>query len=171
MNRFVSLVLVLLMCFAALSEAAVKQPEFLPCVCGFEECVCFAREGDTGYLVQTARSLLFEMNLLDKLHPQAKFDENMKTALLDFQELKGLDRTGLLDDETLTMLFATEHEMLIPDVRCFYVPVNGGQELHISSVCSGMIDSRMVSARSGMYLCHEGVTRLCRVCCSSLINN
>ena len=169
MKKITLLIVCILMAFGSVLSEAVHED--LVCICGLEECICFAKEGDSGYLIEAARNALIEAGYLGKAHPKATFDGDMKAALTAFQRDKGIEETGVLDDATLLMLIAPDAETEVPQEKCFYVPVKGGNELHLSAVCSGMKEPRIVSAHIAARLYAGGHADWCDVCCRRLINN
>lgn len=159
------LAVLMIICISAYSEALPSHDGgFLSCACRLEECVCFAQMGDTGYLIEAVRELLNQSGYTLPKRPKATFDDEMLYAVLNYQKDMGIYESGMLDDETLTMLFGTEKYAASYYFPCFYVPVNGGEKLHADAACSGMLHPRMISAENAAYLSVNYGVYYCKHC-------
>lgn len=120
--------------------------------CGQTPCVCFLQEGDEGIAVEGVTALLAAQGYLPK--KSATFTKNVTAAVVSYQSDNGLEKTGMLDDDTLTLLVfgKTSDELTAADgssdPNTVWVPVNGGKKRHGKSTCSGMDHPRKMSVRN-----------------------
>lgn len=130
------------------------------------------REKDEGPAVTAMIRLLKDQGWLAENHAAGVFDEDVTFAIMAFQEQNGLEATGYMDDETLTLLIwglsVEELNEAISDNLTEYVwlPTHGGQKFHADETCSGMIEPRIVTARNAIAL---GVSP-CRKCAKAYEN-
>lgn len=130
------------------------------------------RENDEGPAVNAVIQLLKEQGWLTEKHAAGVFDGDVTRAVCAFQGTNALEITGMLDDETLTLLIwgflPEELNEILPESRAEFVwlPTHGGQKFHTSQTCSGMIEPRMASARNAIAL---GVSP-CKKCAGAYAN-
>lgn len=143
-----AIMLILLMMLPACSLAS----SFIRDDCGHSPCTCFLQEGDEGLAVQGVIRLLKEQKYLKGTPP--KFTADVTKAVKALQESYGLEKTGTLDDDTLTCLIWGMTADMLSDSKPrssaaeVWVPTNGGKKRHSSPMCSGMISPRKMSSRN-----------------------
>ena len=135
----------------------------IPCLCGLEDCLCFIRLGDEGRPVAFLQAILIQRGYFTAEDISPLFDETVLTAVQDFQRDNCLPPTGLMDDETLTILIwgmtPAELDTLQPWSigQPVWIPTDGGVRQHSDPYCCDMHDPRLVSYRNaiamGMYPC------------------
>lgn len=131
------------MCFAEIS-----------CCCGLEHCSCFIQLGDGGPEMEYIQHALIQQGFLTMSDDASIFDQKTLQAVLLFQEANHLPATGMLDDNTLTLLLWG----MLPDIldqtqpltngRAIWIPTDGGIRRHIKPSCCKMFDPRRVSVRN-----------------------
>lgn len=135
-----------LLCCSCLGE--------MPCICGQDPCTCFIQLGDAGPAIDCIQHALIAQGFLQPTQDSSFFDEQTLQAVLHFQEAHSLPQTGMLDDETLTLLL---WEMLPDELdkadplsngQPVWIPTDGGIRRHVKRTCSGMFDPRRVSVRN-----------------------
>lgn len=120
--------------------------------CGQTPCVCFLQEGDEGIAVEGVTKLLAQQGYLAK--KSSSYTAAVSKAVTAFQSGNGLEQTGMMDDDTLTMLIygQTSDALTAADgnsnPREVWVPVNGGKKRHGKATCSGMDHPRKMSVRN-----------------------
>ena len=119
-------------------------------------CQCFIQRGDEGGAVKKIIRILIDKKYLPKGTPVGVFTVEVEYAVKQFQRDNDLDETGMMDDDTLTLLL---WDMLPEEVdakygsfgescKTVYIPTDGGKRRHISPKCSRMEDPRKVSVRN-----------------------
>ena len=173
MKKILSLLLVLLASgvYCALSEAVaetISDDEYtaIICDCGEESCSCFIQKGDIGNSVRTVINILTEKGFLNDSHRVDTFDDELELAVKEFQKANDLEQTGMLNDETLTLLLwdklPEELNKENPDEGMqVWIPTDGGVKRHRVSTCSSMLDPRKVSLRNAKYMGFYP----CETCC------
>ena len=147
-KKFLTFLAFLLICSSATASIHIS------CDCGQESCVCFIQLGDEGKFVSSVIKLLKEQGYCDKKQKVAVFDEGVLKGVLRFQKEHGLPQTGMLDDDTLTLIiFGLSPEGLDkahPLSRADYnwIPTDGGIRRHRKPSCCDMYDPRKVSIRN-----------------------
>ncbi len=128
----------------------------IPCRCGLDDCTCFIQFGDGGVPVEFIQNTLTAQGYLAAKDDHTLFDEPTLQAVLRFQREHGLPETGMMDDETLTLLLwgmlPDELDKARPDTSRLemWVPTDGGIRHHIDQFCCGMYDPRLVSQRNAL---------------------
>lgn len=128
----------------------------IPCQCNQTECTCFIQLGDEGPAVEFIQNALISQGYLSPGDDASSYDEFTYQAVIRFQQQKGLSPTGMMDDDTLTLLLWG----MLPDeltaakpgssVLVMWIPTDGGKRHHDKEDCSGMHDPRLVSQRNAL---------------------
>lgn len=126
----------------------------IACVCAQEHCTCFIQLGDEGKAMEHIQHALIEQGYLLRADDASAFDEKTLKAVLSFQEANELTATGMLDDETLTLLLwgmlpeELDRERPFSNGRAVWIPTDGGIRRHVKPSCCSMFDPRLVSVRN-----------------------
>ena len=128
----------------------------IPCICGQEDCLCFIQMGDEGHPVEAIQNQLVSQGYLAQNDDASIFDENTKMAVIAFQLENNLEATGMMDDDTLTLLLWG----LLPDEldqvdplsigKPVWIPTDGGIRHHKRATCCAMLDPRLISQRNAL---------------------
>lgn len=130
----------------------------IACICGNEHCTCFIQIGDGGPQMEYIQHALIEQGYLQHQDDAAIFDERTLQAVLRFQTANNLPATGMLDDQSLTMLLwgmlPDELDKADPQSngRGIWIPTDGGIRRHRNHGCSGMQEPRLVSVRNADFM-------------------
>lgn len=144
---------VLALCLCLVFHAASAE---IPCACGLAECICFIQLGDEGMPVEAIQNTLVIQGYLAPNADGSSFDERTLQAVIAFQTKHGLEPTGMMDDETLTLLLwgmlpeALDAAQPFSSTLTVWVPTDGGKRHHDKPTCSGMLDPRLVSQRNAL---------------------
>ena len=161
-RRFMALVLLLTLLSAQAVLAAGKS--HIECNCVTRRCECFIQYGDEGGAVKKIIRLLKDKGYLDLGLSTEELNGPVENAIIAFQTDNKLEPTGQMDDETLTLLLwnmtPEQLDIVNPNYRTVYIPVNGGKKRHLNPDCSGMDHPRKVSDRNAKALGFEG----CKKC-------
>lgn len=145
MRRFVILLTFMLL-LTSVSSAEIT------CVCNSDRCICFIQFGDSGKAMESIQHALIEQGYLMKSDDAYLFDENTLNAVIRFQEAHALPMTGMLDDNTLTLLLwgmlPEELDKTNFSGKAVWIPTDGGIRRHIKPCCCKMFDPRCVSIRN-----------------------
>lgn len=123
------------------------------CDCGQKECVCFIQMGDEGIAVKGIIKRLADQGYL-KSGKGSTYNERVVDAVCAFQKDNGVQATGMMDDDTLTLLIwgmdaeALDRAKPKSNPGTVYVPTDGGKKRHKKPTCSGMYDPRKMSVRN-----------------------
>ena len=126
----------------------------ITCECGLDHCVCFIQLGDGGPEMEYIQHALISQGYLKTANDASLFDEHTLNAVLDFQSSHDLPQTGMLDDDTLTLLLwgmlPEELDVAEPasNGKPIWIPTDGGIRRHAKSTCCDMLDPRRVSVRN-----------------------
>ena len=152
----------LLACLCLWIGFAFSETEENPfaCTCGEEVCECFLQEGDIGPSVQGVITYLKERGYLSHAHSRGVFDEEVTLAVKAFQKDMDLIETGMLDNETLTLLifYGLPESMYLWNERAgklVYIPTDGGIRRHKTPTCCGMLSPRKISVLNAEALLME----------------
>ena len=85
------------------------------------------------------------------------FDSGVHEAVCAFQQDHGLTQSGMLTDETLTMLIWGESSY--EEGVTVWVPTDGGKKRHDKPTCSNMHDPRKMSSINAQQLGIEACKR------------
>ena len=132
----------------------------IPCDCGQEPCACFIQIGDSGSFVAGIIDRLIDQGYLETGMEKNSYSRTVEAAAGRFQQDHGLPQTGMMDDDTLTLLIwgvlpealdarqpvERDRPETYPDM--VYVPTDGGQKRHSNPDCCDMYDPRKVSIRN-----------------------
>lgn len=146
-------VLLLTLCLCLLSCAACAE---ILCICEQAECLCFIQLGDGGMAVEAIQNALIDQGCLAAKDDASAFDENTRQAVIAFQTANGLSPTGMMDDDTLTLLLwgmlPEALDAAQPDSSNLpmWVPTGGGIRHHDTPTCSAMHAPRLVSQRNAL---------------------
>jgi len=135
-----------LFCILLLFLFGVAQAE-IECSCSAKKCECFVQRGDEGVAVKAIAALLIDQGYMPDKRINT-FSEEMHNAVMAFQSMHGLDETGMLDDETLTLLIWGLDDESDEEQSVVYVPTHGGEKYHRTITCSSMQNPRKMSLRN-----------------------
>ena len=172
--RIIRIVLCVLLMLSISTDgfAFTSASSYIPCDCGMDDCICFIQLGDSGGFVKGIVDLLIEQNYLDANVPKNQFSGNVRSAVEQFQNDHNLPATGMMDDDTLTLLIwgmlPEELDAVMPVKKSepetypdtVYVPTDGGKKRHSNPECSDMYDPRKVSIRNAAKLKYDA----CKKC-------
>lgn len=151
-KSFALLIILVLATGSALADRLSRS--YIPCDC-IGHCVCFIQKDDEGNFVKAIIKELIKKNYLPKKTPTGLFTEDVEKAVKQFQSDHQLEQTGMMDDDTLTILLwnmtPNELDKTTTDKKAHmtvYIPTNVGKRRHKSPSCSGMISPRKVSIRN-----------------------
>lgn len=128
----------------------------IPCQCGREHCECFIQYGDRGPAVEFIELALVEQGFLVENTADGYFDQQTYSAVCRFQAFHSIPCTGMMDDETLTLLLWSmlpeELDEARPDLSplIMWVPTDGGIRHHDNPKCCSMTDPRLVTQRNAL---------------------
>ena len=148
--RRISVILMLLLLIPSLANAEI------PCECKQEPCSCFIQYGDTGLSVLHIEEALASQGYLAGEIVDGYFDQKTVAAVKQFQIAHGLSPSGVMDDDTLTLLLwgmlPPELDAARPDTSSLVVwgPTDGGKRHHDNPHCCKMTNPRLVSQRNAM---------------------
>lgn len=151
MKRLIAL-LMIAVCLLAVPVVAEKVGK--DCACRETTCICFLQLQDEGAAMRGVIALLKEKGYLTDGRIKVTYTAKVEEAIKAFQAAKGLESTGLLDDETLTQLIwdmsstelDAEKPLLSDDI--VWVPTGGGEKYHGKINCSGMEKPRKMTRRN-----------------------
>jgi len=144
--------LLMLMAMALPFQGMASEKIF--CDCRGSSCICFIQLGDEGKFVSSAIKLLKEKGYCSAKQKVSLFDEGAAAGVMALQKEYNLPQTGMLDDETLTLLIfgmlPEELDAADPLSRGDYnwIPTDGGKKRHIKPDCGNILDPRKVSVRN-----------------------
>ena len=144
-------ILLMLLIISTAVASDISNTARIQCDCGKEPCECFIQVGDEGMAVKCIIKELIKKNYLPKKTKTSLFTEEVENAIIQFQKDNSLEQTGVMDDNTLTMLLQ-ERLPRITDGIMVYIPTDGGKKRHLNSTCSRMYDPRKVSERNAQLL-------------------
>lgn len=159
MKKAISRIAILLMVAIILSasNSLAIGNSYIECDCPSDYCECFIQLGDEGGAVAVIIENLIERNYLPKKTPKGYFSTEVETAVKQFQEDNELEITGMMDDDTLTLLLWDMLPEQLDKIdggldstcRTVFIPTDGGKKRHLKETCSRMEDPRKVSDRNG----------------------
>ena len=147
-------ILILLVFILSFGSSLAEGKSFIPCDCHSDPCECFIQLGDEGGAVKKIITKLIEKKYLGKKVSKDMFTREVEKAVKQFQQDNNLDPTGMMDDDTLTLLLhgvlPEKLDITDPYSNCntIYIPTDGGKKRHSNPECSGMYDPRKVSDRN-----------------------
>ncbi len=124
--------------------------------CGRKKCICFLQKNDEGIAVRGITELLVELGYIEKA--TSTYTQDVVDAVTWFQEDYQLNASGMMDDDTLTLLIygmlADEMTAEYPeyDESVVYISTSGGKKYHLKKTCSNMENPRKMSARNAQGL-------------------
>ena len=127
------------------------------CNCGMRSCICFVQIGDEGIAVSAVIDLLAEQGYLQS-DKGSTFDHRVYDAVCEFQKDHAIMQSGIMDDDTLTMLIWGK-QLPEQEVSEVWVPTDGGKKRHSKSTCSNMEDPRKMSSINAQKLGIEACKR------------
>ena len=152
----------LLLLAAMLCACAAVASTHIACQCPPDECACFLSYGCQGEAIPAIAALLREQGY--PCEASAQFDGEMERAVRSFQRDNGLNVSGVLDDDTLTLLLWGQSVEALDAMQAslraadggnplynpdpVYIPVYGGTKRHCNPGCSQMKEPRIVSVRN-----------------------
>lgn len=154
MKRILSILLLLVL----LAPVGADAAEYPACDCSYFQCDCFIQLGDEGPVVHKIIMLMIEKGYCPPEQEVSIFDEGARQGVMRLQETFGLEKTGMLDDDTLTALIwdclPDELDQTDPESRFDYnwIPTDGGKKRHTQEKCSKMEDPRKISVRNAKAL-------------------
>lgn len=128
----------------------------IPCGCVETACQCFIQLGDEGMAVEFIQNTLIEKGYLAPNDDASAFDEKTQQAVIAFQQANDLPPTGMMDDDTLTLLLwgmlpeALDEAHPETSSLVMWIPTDGGIRHHDTPTCSKMYDPRLVSQRNAL---------------------
>ena len=146
-----------LLCFCLCCSICLAE---IPCVCHHEPCTCFIQLGDGGHAMEYIQHALIDKGYLSQKNDAYLFDKATLNAVLRFQEAHHPPTTGMLDDDTLTLLLwgmlpeeldkeePYRSDEPLTNGRPIWIPTDGGIRRHFNPECSKMEDPRHVSVRN-----------------------
>ena len=146
----------LLSCFSLLVLISIRACAESLCFCSQEQCLCFIQLADKGPAVEYIQNALIAQGYLASPADSTIFDKHTAAAVIQFQETNALAPTGMMDDDTLTLLLwgmiPQELDAAEPDsISCLvWIPTDGGIRHHKRCTFSSMFDPRMVSPRNAL---------------------
>lgn len=144
-------ILLILICLFLCATVCFAE---IACVCDLEQCSCFIQFGDSGPEMEYIQHALIQQGFMRESDDASIFDERTLEAVLRFQEANGLSATGLLDDNTLTLLLwgmlpdALDQAQPLTNRKAIWIPTDGGIRRHVNPTCCKMLDPRRVSVRN-----------------------
>ena len=144
------LAILILLCFAGMACAEI------PCQCNLENCQCFIQLEDEGPAIEFIQHTLITKGYLAFKDDTSDFDETTRQAVIHFQQDNHLPLTGMMDDETLTLLLwdmlPKDLDQLIPlsSTLPVWIPTDGGIRHHDNPECCDMHDPRLVTQRNAL---------------------
>ena len=142
----------------------------IPCQCGQESCRCFIQLGDEGPAVEVIQHALIAKGYLSAKDDGSCFDQRTVDAVRHFQEAHGLPTSGVMDDETLTLLLwgmlpeALDVAQPLSNGKAVWIPTDGGIKHHANVYCAPHLftihDPRLVSVRNALTLGYDP----CKLC-------
>lgn len=150
MRKFLCLLATLLFLPCASAES--------DCCCGQSACSCFIQLGDEGMAVEAIQHALINAGYLAPDQNASAFDQVTRQGVISFQEAHDLSPTGMMNDETLTLLLwnmtpeELDQAMPFSNGRFIWIPTDGGKKRHVQSTCSKMLDPRLVSVRNAQQM-------------------
>ena len=146
----------LLAVFLMSGTAQASGRSYISCDCAGTPCQCFIQQGDTGSAVNQIISILIEKGYLASDASAGSYSTAVEAAVKQFQSDHLLPASGVMDDDTLTLLlWGLPPEKLDESnsaVRTVYIPTDGGRKRHLKATCSGMYNPRKVSERNAQKL-------------------
>lgn len=143
-------------CWFLLLHLIICAAAEIPCQCGLEECSCFIQLGDEGPAVDYIQNTLTALGYLAASNDASDFDDHTLQAVRQFQKDHQLIPSGMMDDETLTLLLwgmlPEELNAASPgsSTIAVWIPTDGGIRHHDLNTCSKMFDPRLVSQRNAL---------------------
>ena len=127
-----------------LAPSAGSASDKIFCDCEETACICFIQKGDEGPYVSAVIKLLKSKGYCEAWQKVSILDEGAVQGIIALQKKHDLPQTGMLDDETLTLLIFD----MLPDaldaadpLSCGdynWIPTDGGKKRHIDSLCCNM---------------------------------
>ena len=161
MKRLLTWTVLLVMLLPA-GVSLAEGKSFIECTCIGDDCVCFIHSGDEGGAVSQIIQRLIDEKYLPKSTPKNMFTEQVESAVMKFQKDHELEITGMMDDDTLTLLLwgMLPEELDLTkgsknDCTTVFIPTDGGKKRHRKETCSKMSDPRKVSVRNAEWLGFE----------------
>ena len=132
----------LLAVFLMTGTAQAAGRSYIPCDCAGAACQCFIQLGDTGSAVNQIISILIEKGYLASDASASSYSTAVEAAVKQFQSDHLLPASGVMDDDTLTLLlWGLPPEKLDESnsaVQTVYIPTDGGRKRHLKATCSSM---------------------------------
>lgn len=112
---------------------------------------------DGGTAIKEITKKLIDKGYLKKGYKSPIFSSEIEKAVKKFQKDNGLESTGMMDNETLTLLLHNRKESNLPIF--VFIPTDGGQKYHGNPYCSEMSYPRIVTLENAIALgftqCHS----------------
>ena len=144
------LVFLVLMCFVGTACAEI------PCQCDLENCQYFIQMGDGGPAIEFIQHALIVKGYLAFEDDSSTFDEATRQAVIQFQQDNHLPLTGMMDDETLTLILwnmlpeELDKQNPLSSTLPVWIPNDGGIRHHVENTCSQMFDPHLVTQRNAL---------------------
>ena len=154
MRKWLVILILIGICTAAYAE--------IPCQCGQSPCLCFIQLGDEGPAVEFIQSTLIAQGYLIAKADASTFDARTVQAVQHFQTDHSLPPTGVMDDETLTLLLwgmlpeELDQSQPLSIGLPVWIPTDGGEKHHRNVNCAPHLflirNPCLVSQRNAMTL-------------------
>ena len=150
MRKWLVILILIGICTAAYAE--------IPCQCAQAPCLCFIQLGDEGPAVEFIQNALITQGYLSAKEDASTFDARTVQAVQRFQTDHSLPPTGVMDDETLTLLLwgmlpeELDQTQPLTSTLPVWIPTDGGIRHHDTKSCSQMFDPRLVSQRNALLM-------------------
>ncbi len=114
---------------------------------------------DGGIAIKKIINELINKGYLKKGYTSPTYSAEIEQAVIKFQRDNDLISTGMMDNETLTLLLHNRKETYMPIY--VFIPTDGGKKYHGNPNCSDMAFPRIVSLENarelGFTQCHSSV--------------
>lgn len=145
----------LTLCLIVLPSCGYAESKsHIECNCGNKKCTCFIQLNDEGNFVKEIIKLLQKQGYVSKKTPIGVYSSQIVAAVKKFQKDNYLKQTGMMDDDTLTILIwgmtpeQLDRKMPACNPNTVYIPTDGGKKRHSNPNCSNMENPRKVSVRN-----------------------
>lgn len=150
MRKWLVILILIGICTAAYAE--------IPCQCAQTPCLCFIQLGDEGPAIEFIQNTLIAQGYLSAKADASVLDARTVQAVQRFQTDHNLPPTGVMDDETLTLLLwgmlpeELDQSQPLTSALPVWIPTDGGIRHHGIKSCSQMFDPRLVSQRNALLM-------------------
>ena len=157
MKRFFSLILIVVIVLCVIIPSQADTVVYNQKIINELSSVCFLQLNDGGMSIKKIIAKLVDNGYLKKGYKSPVFSEEMQQAVIKFQGDHDLKCTGVMDNETLTLLLHNRKES--NNLSLVFIPTDGGKKYHGNPYCSGMTYPRIVTVENALALgytqCHS----------------